>query len=79
MYVEPESNIGVGSKWGRKSELDRTFFQKPVLYLGLGFGHPLVSTFDQYGCPSTCFTNRFFLVHYFFFFSGQAQARFSFS
>jgi len=28
MYVEPEPNWGVGSKWGRKLELDQTFFPK---------------------------------------------------
>jgi hypothetical protein len=36
-------------------------------------------TFDQYGCLSACFVNRFLFVHYSFFLSEQTQARFVFS
>jgi hypothetical protein len=67
LYVESELDSRVGFKWAKKSELDQIFFKNPILVfkLGLGFGHPLVLTFDQYGCPFACFTNRFYFLKFF--------------
>jgi hypothetical protein len=49
-----------------------------VLYLRLGFKHPLISTFKEYGCLFTCFVDRFLLIHYYFFLNKQTQASFVF-
>jgi len=59
---------------GGKSELDHNLFKNLVLVfnLGLGFGHPLVLTFDRYGCPFACFVNHFFFI--LFIYNDQAQA-----
>ncbi len=60
---------------GKKLELDHKIFKNLVLvfYLGLGFGHPLVLTFDWYGCPFAYFVNPFLFI-YLFIFIEQAQA-----
>jgi hypothetical protein len=69
----------------KKSELDQIFFLNPilVLYLWLGFGDPLVLTFNWYDCFFACFANCFlFILFYlvsklkqwfFFFLNAQAQ------
>jgi len=68
----PWDRFQVGKKTGTGSDFWNSV---PALYLGLGLGHPLVLTFDQYGCPVAYFTNCFLLVHYSFFFSEQTQTR----
>ncbi len=67
LHVESELDPNVGFKRGKKLELDQFFFKNPVLvfYFGLRFGHPLVLTFDWYGCPFAYFVNHFLLIDLF--------------
>jgi hypothetical protein len=60
----------VGEKAGTRPDFWNSVL---ALNLGLGLEHPLVSTFDHYGCPAAYFANCFLLVHYSFFFSKQSS------